>query len=81
MAVAESARRTGVATALINGALEYARAIVPEPAILALFVFPNNESAIRMYEKLGFRDVHFTQLTDPPQKLMIRGIGWRYNSE
>lgn len=51
--VAEGRRRQGVGTALIQEALSWAR----EAGVrkVELHVFPHNEPAIALYEKLGFR--------------------------
>jgi RimJ/RimL family protein N-acetyltransferase len=51
--VAHGLRRRGIGTALIEEAASWAR----ESGIrkLELHVFPHNEPAIRLYEKLGFR--------------------------
>lgn len=51
--VAEGKRRKGVGTALIEEAIKWARAAGVRK--VELHVFPHNEPAISLYEKLGFR--------------------------
>jgi RimJ/RimL family protein N-acetyltransferase len=51
--VAEGRRRQGVGTALIEEALNWARGAGIRK--VELHVFPHNEPAIALYEKLGFR--------------------------
>ena len=51
--VAEGRRRQGVGTALIQEALSWARGAGIRK--VELHVFPHNEPAIALYEKLGFR--------------------------
>jgi RimJ/RimL family protein N-acetyltransferase len=50
--VAASARRQGVGWALLDQAVEWARAAGVRK--LELHVFPHNEPAIRLYERFGF---------------------------
>jgi RimJ/RimL family protein N-acetyltransferase len=52
--VAESDRRRGIGTALIEEAVKWARA--SGIAKLELHVFPHNEPAIALYRKLGFSE-------------------------
>ncbi len=52
MSVAATHRRIGVGTALIEGALDWARAFDVEK--ISLHVFPHNERAISLYRKMGF---------------------------
>jgi RimJ/RimL family protein N-acetyltransferase len=51
--VAQSHRRRGVGTALLEQAVEWARGAGVTK--LELHVFPHNEPAIRLYETFGFR--------------------------
>jgi len=51
--VALSRRRTGIGTALMAAAEEWARAA--RISKLELHVFPHNKPAIRLYEKLGYQ--------------------------
>jgi RimJ/RimL family protein N-acetyltransferase len=50
--VAESHRRRGIGWALLDAAVDWARASGVEK--LELHVFPHNEGAIRLYERFGF---------------------------
>jgi putative acetyltransferase len=50
--VAASHRRRGIGRALLEGAVEWARAAGVRK--LELHVFPHNEPAIRLYEEFGF---------------------------
>ena len=52
MSVAQAFRKQGVGTALIKAAIEWARRF--EVDKLQLNVFPHNERAIQLYEKMGF---------------------------
>jgi RimJ/RimL family protein N-acetyltransferase len=52
--VAESERRRGIGTALIDEAVKWARA--SGVTKLELHVFPHNEPAIALYRKLGFQE-------------------------
>lgn len=52
--VAASERRRGIGTALIEEALNWARAAGVTK--VELHVFPHNEPAIALYRKLGFRE-------------------------
>jgi RimJ/RimL family protein N-acetyltransferase len=52
MSVGVKWRRRGIATALIEGAVDWARAFDVEK--LTLMVFPHNEPAIALYRKMGF---------------------------
>jgi RimJ/RimL family protein N-acetyltransferase len=50
--VAQSHRRQGIGRALLDAAVEWARA--SDVRKLELHVFPHNEAAIRLYEQFGF---------------------------
>jgi RimJ/RimL family protein N-acetyltransferase len=50
--VAASYRRRGIGTALLEAAVDWARATGVRK--LELHVFPHNEAAIRLYERFGF---------------------------
>ena len=50
--VAAARRRQGVGTALMNAAEDWARGA--RVTKLELHVFPHNDPAIRLYEKLGY---------------------------
>jgi RimJ/RimL family protein N-acetyltransferase len=50
--VAESHRRRGIGWALLDAAVDWARASGVDK--LELHVFPHNEGAIRLYERFGF---------------------------
>ncbi|HEV8687484.1 MAG TPA: GNAT family protein [Gaiellaceae bacterium] len=50
--VAESHRRLGIGWALLEAAVDWARASGVQK--LELHVFPHNEAAIRLYERFGF---------------------------
>jgi putative acetyltransferase len=52
LVVAANARRRGVGSALLRGAVEWARA--SGVTKLELHVFPRNEPAIKLYESFGF---------------------------
>lgn len=52
MSVAAKFRELGVGTALIDGAFDWCRRFEVEKAYL--HVFPHNERAIRLYERMGF---------------------------
>ena len=57
--VAQERRRQGVGTALMGEAIKWARASGVRK--LELHVFPHNEAAIGLYEKLGFRREGYRQ--------------------
>ncbi len=58
IAIGKDFRRIGLGTYLIKEVIELAKKeFKPALKIIKLFVFANNEPAIKLYEKIGFRQV------------------------
>jgi len=70
-------RRRGVGSTVMNSAMNYLRKSSSILNEMALYVEDDNDSAIKMYEKLGFQKRH--KIESKKQWYMIRQIpsGWR----